>query len=106
MTRYRVLCWRGIPMQIKVYEDDQRPVSRQLPAWFTEHVDRVAMHDGLYGSDAYLEQFEWSEYVERDGSAEAVATAVLAELQAEWAPVRAHWEQTGELGAPARGGLS
>jgi hypothetical protein len=85
-------------MQIKVYEDDQRPVSRQLPAWFTEHVDRVAMRDGLYGSDAYLEQLEWSEPVERPGPAEDVAAALLDELEAQWAPVRRHWEETGELG--------
>lgn len=98
MTRYRVLSWRGIPMQIKVSEGEQRPVSRQLPAWFTEHVDRVAMRDGLAGSDAYLEQLEWSEFIERDGSAEDVAAAVLEELEGEWAPVRRPWEETGELG--------
>lgn len=98
MTRYRVLAWRGIPMQVKAVEAGARPVSRLLPAWFAEHVDRVAMRDGLLGSGAYLDQLEWSEYADRDGSAEEVAEAVLAELEAEWAPVRAHWEQTGELG--------
>jgi hypothetical protein len=98
MTRYRVLAWRAIPLQIKVYEDGQRPVSRQLPPWFTEHVDRVAMHEGLDSSGAYLDQLEWSEYIEREGSAEDVADAVLAELDAVWAPVRRRWEQTGELG--------
>ena len=98
MTRYRVLAWRGIPMQVKVFPDDARPVSKQLPAWFTEHVDRVAMRDGLYGSDDYLEQFAWSGDFERDGTAEDVAVAVLAELETEWAPVRTHWEETGELG--------
>ena len=98
MTRYRVLSWRGIPMQVKVVEDDRRPVSRLLPAWFGEHVDRVAMRDGLYASDAYLEQLSWSEDLEREGSAEAVADAVIAELEAEWAPVRTRWEETGELG--------
>jgi len=98
MTRYRVLAWRGIPLQIKVYEDGLRPVSKQLPPWFTEHADRVAMQEGLDASDAYLEQLEWSEYIEREGSAKDVAEAVLAELEAEWAPVRRRWEQTGELG--------
>jgi len=98
VTRYRVLTWQGIPMQVKVLEDGQRPLSAELPAWFGEHVDRVAMRDGLYGSDAYLAALEWSEFVERDGSAREVLTAVLAELEAEWAPVRLRWEQTGELG--------
>jgi len=98
VTRYRVLSWRGIPMQVKVVEDGGRPVSRLMPAWFVEHVDRVAMRDGLYGSDAYLEQLSWSDHHEREGSADAVADAVVAELEAEWAPVRTRWEQTGELG--------
>ena len=97
MTRYRVLAWRGIPMQVKVRENEERPVSRELPTWFSEHVDRVAMRDGLYGSDDYLDQFAWSEYLERDGTAEEVADALLAELEAEWAPVRRRWEETGEL---------
>ena len=98
MTRYRVLRWREIPMQVKVFEDGQRPLSAELPPWFSEHVDRVAMRDGLYGSDAYLAALEWSEFVEREGSAREVLGAVLAELEAEWAPVRRHWEETGELG--------
>jgi len=98
VTRYRVLSWRGIPIQIKVFEDERRPVSRELPHWFAEHVDRVAMRDGLYGSDAYLEQLEWSAFVEREGSAEDVAKALLAELEAEWVPVRRRWDETGELG--------
>jgi hypothetical protein len=97
MSRYRILAWRGVPMQIKVTEDGERPVSRQLPPWFSEHVDRVAMHEGLDGSDAYLEQLAWTDYAERDGPAEAVAADVLAELEAEWAPVRKRWEETGEL---------
>jgi hypothetical protein len=85
-------------MQVKAVDDAKRPVSRQLSPWFMEHIDRVAMRDGLQGSDAYLEQLEWSEFVEREGSAEAVASAVVAELEAEWEPVRHNWEQTGELG--------
>ena len=98
MSRYRVLSWRGIPMQVKVNDGSARPVSRLLPSWFGEHVDRVAMRDGLYGSDAYLEQLEWSAESEREGSAEEVADAVVAELDAEWAPVRTRWQETGELG--------
>ena len=53
---------------------------------------------GLVGSDDYLGQLSWSSDVERAGTAEAVADAVIAELEAEWAPVRRRWEETGELG--------
>ena len=69
-----------------------------MPPWFGEHVDRVAMRDGLYGSDAYLEQLSGRRRSRARSSAEAVADAVVAELEAEWAPVRRRWEETGELG--------
>lgn len=98
MTRYRVLAWRGIPMQVKAVQEGARPVSRLMPPWFGEHVDRVAMRDGLFGSEAYLEALEWSAPLEREGSAEEVADAVLGELDAQWAAVRRRWEETGELG--------
>jgi hypothetical protein len=92
VTRYRVLAWDGIPAQIKVVEPGERPLSRELSLWFTEHIDREAMKRGLYGSDEYLDQWAWSEYRERPGSAEEVADAVVAELEAEWEPARRRWE--------------
>lgn len=92
MTRYRVLAWHGIPAQVKVYQEGRRPVSAEMPGWFIEHIDREAMRMGLYGSDAYLEQWEWSGDEERDGSADEVLAAVVAELEAEWEPRRRRWE--------------
>jgi hypothetical protein len=89
MARYRVLSWRGIPAQVKASGDDGgRAVSRQLSDWFVQEIDRVAMRDGLVGSDAYLAEWKWSEYRERPGSADEVADAVAAELEAEWAERR------------------
>lgn len=92
MTRYRVLAWDGIPAQVKVYEEGRRPISAELPVWFTEHIDRVAMAKGLYGSDDYLERWEWSGYEEREGSAQDVLAAVVAEIEQEWAERRRRWE--------------
>lgn len=92
MSRYRVLAWDGIPAQLKVYEEGRRPLSGELSAWFVEHIDREAMRRGLLGSDDYLERWEWSEYREREGSAEEVLAAVSAEIEEEWAPRRARWE--------------
>jgi hypothetical protein len=97
MTVCRVLQWRGTPLQVKVRENSERPVSREMPTWFTEHADRVAMHEGLYGQQEYLEQYEWSPPFEREGPAEQVADQLVAELTGEWAPVRRRWETTGEL---------
>jgi hypothetical protein len=84
VTRYRILAWRGIPAQVKVFREDGRPVSVPLSDWFVQEIDRVAMREGLIGSDEYLEQWQWSEDLEREGSADEVAAALVAELEAEW----------------------
>ena len=95
MARYRVLSWDGIPAQLKVFEDDRRPLSVPLPDWFGQEIDRVAMQKGLVGSDAYLELWQWSPDVERSGSAEEVAAAVVAEIEAEWAAARTRKDVAG-----------
>ena len=54
--------------------------------WFLERIDQLASLRGLEQSDDYLAQWQWSEEEERAGSAEEVAEAVRAELeaQADW----------------------
>ena len=76
----RVLYWQEIPSLIRVTTDDGTQVSRQLPDWFQQEIDRVAMEQGLIGSDAYLEEFGWRELEPRDGVANDVLDAVEAEL--------------------------
>jgi hypothetical protein len=80
MTTFQVLYWRDIPAQIKVQEEGKRPVSRPLPECFQQEIDRVAMKEGLTGTDAYLEQWHWTVKQQREGTAEQVANAVIAEL--------------------------
>jgi hypothetical protein len=53
-----------------------------MPARFMERVDRLAMQRGLQDSDDFLDQWHWSDEEERDGTARAVADAVVAELEA------------------------
>lgn len=84
MARYRILSWRGIPAQVKAWPESGRPVAALMPDWFGQEIDRVAMREGLVGSDDYLEQWDWSDDLERAGSAEEVALAVVAELAATW----------------------
>ena len=90
MTRYRILSWRGIPAQVKVTVEGSRTVSRPLPERFQHEIDRVAMREGLAGTDQYLEQWEWSPELERPGKPHEVLDAVLAEIEAEepgsWKP--------------------
>lgn len=80
MAHYQVLYWRDIPAQVRVYEPGRRTLSRALPERFQHAIDAIAMRDGLAGTDAYLEQWKWSEKRDREGSAEEVLEAVMAEL--------------------------
>jgi hypothetical protein len=75
VTRVQVLFWQDIPSVVKAGE-----AKRQLPDWFQQEIDRVAMEQGLLGSDAYLEQWEWRDLEPRDGSDAAIAEQVEAEL--------------------------
>lgn len=75
VARVEVLYWQQIPSVVKAGE-----VKRQLPEWFQQEIDRVAMEQGLAGSDAYLEQWEWREAGERDGSDAEAVDAVETEL--------------------------
>jgi hypothetical protein len=78
----RVLYWQEIPSLIRVTADDGTQVSRQLPDWYQQEIDRVAMEQGLVGSDAYLEQFAWRNLDPRDGTPNDVLDAVESELVA------------------------
>jgi hypothetical protein len=42
----------------------------------------MAMQRGLQGTDDFLAQWHWSDEEEREGSAQEVAAAVMAELEA------------------------
>ena len=80
MAVYQVLYWQDIPAQIRVYEG-KRPKAFEMPQWFQQEIDRVAMQEGLVGTDAYLNAWQWSQKMEREGEVDDVALAVLAELE-------------------------
>jgi hypothetical protein len=82
MATYKVLYWQEIPSQIKA-EDDMDDVTVPMPDSFQERIDRMAARRGLQDADSYLAQWKWSEEEDREGSAEAVAEAVKAELEAK-----------------------
>ena len=82
MATYKILYWQEIPSQIKT-EDDSDDVTLPMPDRFQERIDRMAAQRGLQDSDAYLAQWKWSEEEEREGSAQEVAEALLAELEAQ-----------------------
>ncbi len=86
MASYRVLYWQEIPSQVKAEDDDGGEASVLMPPRFAARIDDAAMERGLRSADDYLAQWQWSEEQDRDGSAEEVAEAVVAELEAaaEW----------------------
>jgi len=84
MARYRIMTWQGIPAQVKADDADGGRASREMPAWFAQEIDRVAMRDGLAGTDAYLEGWAWSRPQRREGTAEEVVDAVIREQVDAW----------------------
>jgi hypothetical protein len=82
MATYRILYWQEIPTQIKA-EDDTDDVTLMLDDKFMQQVDILAAKRGLQGADDYLAQWNWSEEKEREGSAQEVANALKAELEAK-----------------------
>ncbi len=85
MAKYQILYWKEIPAQVKVY-DGPKAFTRQLPEHYQLEIDRLAMAEGLVGTDEYLNQWHWSPKLERPGSAEEVLEGLLRELTAEWDP--------------------
>jgi hypothetical protein len=56
MPELTVIWWRDIPAQVTAGE--RRDATRaQLPERFQEAIDAAAMRAGLFGTDAYLEQW-------------------------------------------------
>jgi hypothetical protein len=82
MTTYKVLYWQEIPTQIKA-EDDMDDVTVMLDDKFMKQVDILAAQRGMQSADDYLAQWRWTEEEEREGSAQEVAEAVKAELEAK-----------------------
>ncbi|HEY0415412.1 MAG TPA: virulence factor [Gaiellaceae bacterium] len=75
MARVQVLYWQEVPSVVRV-----GAVKRQLPDWFQQEIDRLAMDQGLLGSDAYLEQWEWRDLGDREGDEATLAEQVESEL--------------------------
>ena len=66
----------------------------QLPNRFQEAIDQAAMATGLINSDDYTDSFRWGTPEEREGTAQDVASAVAAELDASHTTI--NWRATVE----------
>ncbi len=81
-STYRVLYWQEVPSQVRVEDDAGNDVSVELPSRFAQRIDAMAQQRGITGADAYTAEWRWGEEQSRDGSAQDVAAAVIAELEA------------------------
>lgn len=88
MAKYRILYWQDIPSVVEA-RDGNGTRKVQLSQRFQALIDSVAMHRGLAGTDEYLEAWRRGARTEREGSAEAVAGAVAAELEVQFTAIKA-----------------
>jgi hypothetical protein len=80
MAKYRIMYWKHIPQSITV-EGDGRTVKKQLSEKIQNKIDAYAMAEGLTSTSDYSSQFKRGDWIERDGSPEDVADALLSELE-------------------------
>ena len=86
MARYRIFYWRHIPSSITV-QGDGRTVKKQLSQKVQNAIDAYAMASGLTSSEDYSAQYKRGAWMEREGSPEEVAEALVSELEAEFAKI-------------------
>jgi metal-dependent amidase/aminoacylase/carboxypeptidase family protein len=86
MARYRIMYWKHIPQSITV-EGDGRTIKKELSQRVQNAIDAYAMAAGLTSTTDYSKQYKRGDWIERDGSPEEVAEALVSELEAEFARV-------------------
>jgi metal-dependent amidase/aminoacylase/carboxypeptidase family protein len=78
--------WKHIPQSITV-EGDGRTIKKELSQKIQNAIDAYAMAAGLTSTTDYAREYKRGNWVERDGSPEEVAEALLSELEAEFAKI-------------------
>jgi hypothetical protein len=86
MAKYRIFYWKHIPSSI-VVEGDGKTIKKQLSQRIQNAIDSYAMAEGLTGTNEYAAQYKRGPWVERDGTPEEVADALLAELEVEFVKI-------------------
>ncbi|HEX9330495.1 MAG TPA: virulence factor [Anaerolineales bacterium] len=86
MARYRIMYWKHIPQSFTV-EGDGRTIKKELSQKVQNAIDAYAMAAGLISTTDYAKEYRRGDWVERDGSPEEVAEAILSELEAEFAKI-------------------
>ena len=86
MAKYRIMYWKHIPQSITV-EGDGRTIKKQLSDKIQNKIDAYAMAEGLTSTSDYASQYKRGDWIQRDGTPEEVADALLSDLEAEFAKI-------------------
>ena len=86
MANYRIMYWKHIPQSFTV-EGDGRTVKKQLSQKIQDKIDAYAMAVGATSTTDYAKEYKRGPWVEREGTPEEVAEALLAELEIEFAKI-------------------
>lgn len=86
MARYRIMYWKHIPQSF-IVEGEGHTVKKQLSQRIQNAIDAYAMAAGLTSTSDYAKEYKRGDWIERDGSPEEVASALLAELETEFAKI-------------------
>ncbi len=86
MARYRIMYWKHIPQSF-IVEGEGRTLKKQLSQKVQDKIDAYAMAEGFTSTSDYAAQYKRGDWIERDGSPEEVAEAVLAELEEQFAKI-------------------
>jgi metal-dependent amidase/aminoacylase/carboxypeptidase family protein len=86
MAKYRVMYWRDMPQSFTV-EGDGRTIKKELSQKIQNKIDAYAMAIGATSTSDYAKEYKRGQWIEREGTPEEVAEALLAELESEGARV-------------------
>jgi len=83
LAQYQIISWKHIPSQVVAREGNTQ-FKVMLPPRFQNAIDAYAMREGSTETEAYLEGWHRSEWVERDGNPEDIARLVAAEIESSF----------------------
>ena len=86
MAKYRVMYWKDIPQSFTV-EGDGRTVKKELSQKVQNKIDAYAMAIDATSTSDYAKEYKRGQWVEREGTPEEIAEALLTELEAEAAKI-------------------
>jgi metal-dependent amidase/aminoacylase/carboxypeptidase family protein len=86
MAKYRIIYWKHIPQSF-IVEGNGRTIKKQLSQKIQNAIDAYAMAVGATSTTDYAKEYNRGPWIERSGTAEEIADALLAELEAEFAKI-------------------